>query len=74
MSTIKDVAKLAGLSRTTVSRVLNDHPYVSVEKKKLVQEAMEQLGYVPNSAARSLRNNKTGLIAVLIPKISMSFF
>jgi LacI family transcriptional regulator, repressor for deo operon, udp, cdd, tsx, nupC, and nupG len=74
LSTIKDVAKLAGLSRTTVSRVLNDHPYVSVEKKKLVQQAMEQLGYVPNSAARSLRNNKTGIIAVLIPKISTPFF
>jgi DNA-binding LacI/PurR family transcriptional regulator len=74
LSTIEDVAKLAGLSRTTVSRVLNDHPYVSVEKKKLVQQAMEHLGYVPNSAARSLRNQKTGIIAVLIPKISTPFF
>ncbi|MGM7719359.1 LacI family DNA-binding transcriptional regulator [Metabacillus sp. Hm71] len=74
MSTIEDVAKLAGLSRTTVSRVLNDHPYVSDTKKKLVQQAMEQLGYVPNSAARSLRNQKTGIIAVLIPKISTPFF
>lgn len=74
MSTIEDVAKLAGLSRTTVSRVLNDHPYVSDEKKKLVQKAMEQLGYVPNSAARSLRNQKTGIIAVLIPRISNPFF
>jgi len=74
LSTIEDVAKLAGLSRTTVSRVLNDHPYVSDEKKKLVQQAMEQLGFVPNSAARSLRNQKTGIIAVLIPKISTSFF
>ncbi len=74
MSTIEDVAKLAGLSRTTVSRVLNDHPYVSDEKRKLIQKAMEQLGYVPNSAARSLRNQKTGIIAVLIPKISTPFF
>lgn len=74
MSTIEDVAKLAGLSRTTVSRVLNDHPYVSDEKKELVLKAMEQLGYVPNSAARSLRNQKTGIIAVLIPKISTPFF
>ncbi|MDQ0224241.1 LacI family DNA-binding transcriptional regulator [Metabacillus niabensis] len=74
MSTIEDVAKLAGLSRTTVSRVLNDHPYVSDEKKKLVQQAMKHLGYVPNSAARSLRNQKTGIIAVLIPKISTPFF
>ncbi len=74
LSTIEDVAKLAGLSRTTVSRVLNDHPYVSDEKKKLVQQAMEHLGYVPNSAARSLRNQKSEIIAVLIPKISTPFF
>ncbi|MDQ0232220.1 LacI family DNA-binding transcriptional regulator [Metabacillus malikii] len=74
MSTIEDVAKLAGLSRTTVSRVLNNHPYVSEEKRKLVIEAMEHLGYVPNSSARSLRNRKTGIIAVLIPKISTPFF
>jgi DNA-binding LacI/PurR family transcriptional regulator len=74
LSTIEDVAKLAGLSRTTVSRVLNDHPYVSDEKKRLVQQAVEHLGYVPNSAARSLRNQKTGIIAVLIPKIATPFF
>jgi LacI family transcriptional regulator, repressor for deo operon, udp, cdd, tsx, nupC, and nupG len=74
LSTIEDVAKLAGLSRTTVSRVLNDHPYVSDEKKRLVQQAVEQLGYVPNSAARTLRNQRTGIIAVLIPKIATPFF
>ncbi len=74
MPTIEDVAKLAGLSRTTVSRVINNHPYVSIEKKQLVVEAMNQLGYVPNSAARSLRNQRTGMIAVLIPRITNPFF
>lgn len=57
MSTIEDVAKLAGLSRTTVSRVINNHPYVSDEKKR-VQLAMKHLGFVPNSAARRLRKQK----------------
>ncbi len=60
MSTIEDVAKLAGLSRTTVSRVINNHPYVSDEKKKRVQLAMKHLGFVPNSAARRLRKQKDG--------------
>ncbi|WP_078548324.1 LacI family DNA-binding transcriptional regulator [Litchfieldia alkalitelluris] len=74
MATIEDVAKLAGLSRTTVSRVINNHPYVSIEKKQQVLHAMNQLGYVPNSAARSLRNQKTGMLAVLVPRITNPFF
>ncbi|MTH53352.1 LacI family DNA-binding transcriptional regulator [Bacillus mangrovi] len=74
MATIEDVARSAGLSRTTVSRVINDHPYVSIAKKKKVKEAMEELGYVPNSAARSLRNQRTGMIAVLIPRVMNPFF
>jgi LacI family transcriptional regulator, repressor for deo operon, udp, cdd, tsx, nupC, and nupG len=74
MSTIEDVARIAGLSRTTVSRVINNHPYVSKAKKQRVVEAMSLLGYVPNSAARSLRNQKTDTIAVLIPRIMNPFF
>ncbi|RSK29288.1 LacI family transcriptional regulator [Bacillus sp. HMF5848] len=74
MPTIADVAKLAGLSRTTVSRVINNHPYVTEEKRKLVQMAMKELGYVPNSSARSLRSQRTKTIAVLIPRIMNPFF
>ncbi|ANB61158.1 LacI family DNA-binding transcriptional regulator [Anoxybacteroides amylolyticum] len=74
MSTIEDVAKLAGLSRTTVSRVINNHPYVSEDKRKLVMEAMKQLGYVPNSSARSLRSQKTDVIALFVPRIMNPFF
>jgi LacI family repressor for deo operon, udp, cdd, tsx, nupC, and nupG len=74
MSTIEDVAKLAGLSRTTVSRVINNHPYVSENKRKLVIEAMNKLGYVPNSLARSLRSQKTDIIALFIPRITNPFF
>ncbi|MCZ2970988.1 LacI family transcriptional regulator, partial [Acinetobacter baumannii] len=68
------MAKLAGLSRTTVSRVINNHPYVSDEKKKRVQLAMKHLGFVPNSAARRLRKQKTETIAVLVPRITNPFF
>ncbi|MBO9128716.1 LacI family DNA-binding transcriptional regulator [Bacillus sp. 165] len=74
MSTIEDVAKLAGLSRTTVSRVINNHPYVSDDKKKRVLLAMNTLGFVPNSAARRLRNQKTETIAVLVPRVTNPFF
>jgi LacI family transcriptional regulator, repressor for deo operon, udp, cdd, tsx, nupC, and nupG len=74
MSTIEDVARLAGLSRTTVSRVINNHPYVSEDKRKLVIEAMNKLGYAPNSLARSLRSQKTDIIALLIPRITNPFF
>ncbi|GGE26065.1 LacI family transcriptional regulator [Pullulanibacillus camelliae] len=74
MATIEDVARLAGLSRATVSRVINNHPYVTEEKRKSVQQAMEQLGYVPNSIARQLRTQTHETIGVLIPRLSNPFF
>ncbi|MDN4075717.1 LacI family DNA-binding transcriptional regulator [Fictibacillus terranigra] len=74
MATIQDVAKLAGLSRTTVSRVINQHPYVTDEKKRLVMNAMEELNYVPNSSARRLRKQQTETIAVYVPRITNPFF
>ncbi len=74
MATISDVAERAGLSRTTVSRVINQHPYVSEEKKKLVKQAMEELQYVPNSNAQKLRKQKTETIAVYVPRLTNPFF
>ncbi|WP_347880539.1 LacI family DNA-binding transcriptional regulator [Metabacillus flavus] len=74
MATITDVANLAGLSRSTVSRVLNNFPYVSEEKKRLVEEAMKQLNYYPNSSAQTLRSQKTDTIAVFIPMLTNPFF
>ncbi|MBB6450026.1 DNA-binding LacI/PurR family transcriptional regulator [Geomicrobium halophilum] len=74
MPTIKDVARLTGLSRTTISRVLNDHPYVSDEKREAVLQAVKELGYTLNSSARSLRNNQTKTIAILISRITNPFF
>ncbi|GGF15879.1 LacI family transcriptional regulator [Halobacillus andaensis] len=74
MATIEDVARLAGLSRTTVSRVINDQPYVTEEKKEKIMDAMHQLGYVPNSSARRLRSQRTETIAVLLPRVTNPFF
>ncbi|ARK31224.1 LacI family DNA-binding transcriptional regulator [Halalkalibacter krulwichiae] len=74
MATIEDVAKRAGLSRSTVSRVLNNHPYVTEEKKQIVYEAMKELGYFPNSSAQRLRRQKTDTIAVLVPRLTNPFF
>lgn len=74
MATIADVAKRAGLSRATVSRVLNNHPNVSEDKKRLVQEAMESLKYVPNTTAQRLRNQRTDTIAILVPVLTNPFF
>ncbi|TFD99886.1 LacI family DNA-binding transcriptional regulator [Jeotgalibacillus sp. R-1-5s-1] len=74
MYTIKDVALKAGLSQATVSRVINNHPYVSEDKKRAVQKAMDELGFVPNSSAQRLRNIKTKKIAVLISRIVNPFF
>lgn len=74
MATIEDVAKLAGLSRTTVSRVINDQPYVTDEKRQRIIQAMNDLGYVPNSSARRLRSQRTETIAVLLPRLTNPFF
>ncbi len=74
MYTIKDVALKAGLSQATVSRVINNHPYVSGDKKIAVKKAMEELGYVPNSSAQQMRNVKTKKIAVLVSRIANPFF
>ncbi|WP_419881472.1 LacI family DNA-binding transcriptional regulator [Peribacillus sp. B-H-3] len=74
MTTIADVASLAGLSNATVSRVINNHPNVTEEKKQKVREAMEALNYYPNSSAQRLRNQKTDTIAILIPILTNPFF
>lgn len=74
MANISDVAKLSGLSKTTVSRVINNHPYVSDKKRDLVQKAMKELGYTPNPSARRLRGQLTTTIGVIVPRIINPFF
>jgi len=71
--TIHDVAKRAGLSVVTVSRVLNNVPSVREENRQKVLKAIEELNYQPNAAARILAMGKTGVIGVLIPTLDDSF-
>lgn len=65
--TIKDVAAAANVATSTVSRVISDHPRISMETKRRVREAMEQLGYHPNFQAKSLAKNSTQTIGVIMP-------
>ena len=73
-ASIKDVAKEAGVSIATVSRVLNDIDVVNEETKKKVLEAIKKLGYRPNIVARSLKTQRTRTIGILIPDISNQFY
>ncbi|KAB8128301.1 LacI family transcriptional regulator [Gracilibacillus oryzae] len=70
MTTINDIAKLAEVSRSTVSRYLNDNGYVSEDAKKRIMKVIEETGYIPSQSAKSLRTKKTGVIGVILPKIS----
>jgi multiple sugar transport system substrate-binding protein len=67
--TIKDIAKLAGVSQGTVSNVLNGKGIVSVEKIRRVEEATQKIGYKINEKARILRKGTTSSIAVVLPNI-----
>ncbi|MGL5641879.1 MAG: LacI family DNA-binding transcriptional regulator [Paraclostridium sp.] len=71
--TIKDVAKKAGVSISTVSRVINDSKPVTDEVKQKVLDVIKETGYVPNPLARSLVTKKSQLIGVIIPEVSDSF-
>lgn len=73
MATINDVAKLAGVSRGTVSNVINN---IKVREKSYlaVKKAIEELGYVPNQYARTLKTNRTNTIALILPTIWNPFF
>jgi LacI family transcriptional regulator len=73
-ASIKDVAKEAGVSIATVSRVLNDVDVVNEETKKKVQDAIKKLGYRPNIVARSLKTQRTKTIGILIPDISSQLY
>jgi LacI family transcriptional regulator len=74
MATIKDVARLAGVSVATVSRVMNGSAVVSAPRRGRVQKAAARLNYSPNVAARSLITNRTHAIGVLLPDLFGEFF
>jgi LacI family transcriptional regulator, sucrose operon repressor len=74
MASIKDVAQLAGVSVTTVSRVLNSRGYIGAETRQKVEEAMQQLDYQPNQIARALLKNQSYLLGVIVPDLSHPLF
>jgi DNA-binding LacI/PurR family transcriptional regulator len=74
MSTIAKVAKHAGVSPTTVSHVINHADRVSARLRERVLNAIDELGYVPNRQAQSLRTGRTNVIAMLIPDIRNPFY
>lgn len=73
-STIEEVAALAGVSRSTVSRVVNGSTAVSSEAFAAVQKAIAELGYAPNRAARSLASRQTQAIGLVVPEDTTRFF
>src|ERR687898_1683462 len=71
-----DVARIAGVSQTVVSLVLNDRSLVTIspETRQRVLTAIDELGYVPDGSARSLRTRKTLIVASMIPDITNPFY
>ena len=74
MATIKDVARLAGVSVATVSRVINNSPKASDSSRQAVGQAMEQLQYHPNANARALAQQSTETLGLIVGDVSDPFF
>lgn len=74
MPTLEDVAKRAGVSTATVSKVLSNTPYFTEATRQKVMQAVEEIGYVPNLAARALSTGKTHIIAVVFPYVYDAIF
>ncbi len=72
--TIKDIARILGISPSTVSRALKDHPDINTDTKKAVNELAKKLKYQPNAVALSLKNSRSNTIGVIIPEIVHYFF
>lgn len=74
MATLKDVANLACVDVSTVSRALNNTSYVHPDTKKRIYDAAKELGYHPNAAAKALRQGKRHAIGVVVPKLHITIF
>lgn len=74
MATIKDVAKLAGVSVCTVSRTISDKGYIKDETRKKVWEAIRQLDYKPNKVAVSLKTGRSNVLALIIPDVMNMYY
>jgi transcriptional regulator, LacI family len=73
MITIRDVARHAGVSVATISRVLNNSPLVSPETRELVMKAVSELGYRPNANAQALATQVSDTIGVVVMDVSDAF-
>lgn len=74
MASISDVAKLAGVSRSTVSLVCNNKGYVSREMREKIERAMRELNYTPSELGRNLKKQRSGIIGIIIPDMAHPFF
>lgn len=72
--TIKDIARELGVSPSTVSRALKDHPDISIETRRSVQALAEKLKYKPNAIALSLKSKRSNIVGVVIPEVVHYFF
>ncbi|HEX6346454.1 LacI family DNA-binding transcriptional regulator [Umezawaea sp.] len=74
LATLKDVARLAGVSVKTVSNVVNGYEFVKPDNRRRVEEALATTGYRPNIGARNLRRGRTGSLALVLPELSIPYF
>lgn len=74
MATLEDVARRAGVSIATVSKVLSNTPYFTEQTRAKVMQAVEELGYIPNLAARALSSGRTHIISVVFPYVYDAIF
>ena len=74
LPTLADVARKLGISRTTVSLVVSDHPRISAKTKAAVWRCIDELGYRPDPMARALATGRSNLIGLVVPATSNPFF
>ncbi len=72
--TIHDLARILNLNASTVSRALNNHPKISAETKKLVQQLASEMNYQPNALASSLRKGSAHTVGLVLPRVNRNFF
>lgn len=74
MASVSDVAKLAGVSRSTVSLVCNNKGYVSQETREKIERAMKELNYTPSELGRNLKKQRSDIIGIIVPDVAHPFF
>ena len=72
--TIKELSKITGFAISTISKSLNNSDEISDETKLKIKKTAKKLNYIPNNLARALRNRRTNIIAVIVPKINSAIF